>query len=148
MTAAFLTAPTLPAFTREDLPFMSGPDFTKHVAAVNQTYLAARTAYDDACQALGDLLTEQIARHIRATFTGAWRLTASPATIATEEGEQPRLLPSAVTGRDGTVLGYVDRLSPVAYMLERLTPHLGAVHCELDISARTWEFPYGRWPSA
>lgn len=143
--AAAPTAFPVPVLTREDLPFMAAADFTKYVGSVNGAYLAARAAYDDACQNLGDLLTEQIARHIKDKFTGAAVLVAAPATVdGTDGAPVDRLLPSAVMCREGSLLGFVDSLSPVAYMLERLTPHLGLVDCELDISARTWTFPYGR----
>ena len=145
MIAASPTLTDLPPLTREDLPFMSGPDFGRHTATVNSAYQAARAAYDDACQALGDLLTEQIARHVKDRFTGATRLMAAPFTVDGADGEPvERLLPTAVVSREGSFLGYVDSMSPVVYLLERLTPHLGLVDCELDISARTWEFPHGR----
>ena len=131
--------------TKDDLPLLAGGAFTRHVAAVNTAYTAARDAYEQACVALGDLLTEQIARAVGERFPAAARLLASPARVEGPDGVvTDRLLPSAVVAVDAAVIGYVDPFSPVVWMLERLTPHLGLVDCELDLLSRTWTFPYGR----
>lgn len=140
-TAALCQARTV---TRTDLPFLDGARLAKHVAAVNTAYSRAKSNYEQACVAMGDLVTEQIARAAAAAFPGAARVLAGPVRQNTAGGQVEHLVPSTVLDSCGDVLGYVEPMSPLMYLFERLTPHLGLAHCELDLVARTWSFPYGR----
>ena len=54
------------------------------------------------------------------------------------EGHNARLAPDEVLDADGDVLGHLDPLSPVVYLLERLSDLLGVEDQVLDIETREW----------
>lgn len=139
----------VPAST--ELAAMDVRDFTRHKAATNEAFEAARLAYEDACQALGDLLTEDIARHVRNTYGPvSWvlqvRAAAEFCTDSTGhrdsscEGHNERLVAAAVMGTDGTILAFPDPMSPLNYWLERLTPLMGTEDAILNLDDREWSF--------
>lgn len=133
-----------------DLALMTTSMFTAHKAATNEAYNTTLLAYEDACQALGDLLTEDIARHIAVVHPTAALLIARPAAdfCPAADGSQAgdcaghatRLIGAYVADANGVPVGTVDGLDPVNFWLERLTPLLGAVEVTLTVASREWSF--------
>lgn len=127
---------------------LDGRAFAQHVAATNQAYEAARRVYEDAVEALGNLLTEQISRHLRDRYPQAVLLVAraaaeyhcDPAGAVQPgcTGHEQRLLPVELLTADGEPAGTLDALDPVFYWLERLTPLLGVDAAYLDLADRQW----------
>lgn len=54
------------------------------------------------------------------------------------EGHGARLIPFEILDADGTVIAGFDPLSPVVYLMERLTPLLGVEDQVLHLSDRAW----------
>lgn len=133
-----------------DLALMDTRTLTSHAAATNTAFEQARNAYEDACQALGDMLTENICRHLIDTYgPDALILQARAAadfcnTTCQHDTDCPghniRLMAAIVISADGTILGHPDVLSPVNYWLERLTALMGTEDAVLHLTDREWAF--------
>lgn len=133
-----------------DLATLDTAAFYRHVGAINTAYQQAEAAYQAAQHNLTVLLTEQIARHVTTLAPAAALVFVRPAAeyhhdhsghrLPDCEGHHHRLSPVEVVDHDGNMLGRFDPLSPVAYLLERLTPILGLHDHVLDLDTRQWAY--------
>lgn len=115
---------------------------------INTAFTAAETAYQAAQSNLMVLLTEQIARHAQTDYPGAALVFVRTAAdfhhdedgnpIGSCEGHHHRLAPFDILDSEGNVLGQFAALSPVTYLMERLTPMLGLENQVLDLATREW----------
>jgi hypothetical protein len=124
--------------------------FNAQIAHANLAFTEARSTYEDACQEMGGVLTEQIARRVLELHPNAFlvevRAAAEYHPGACEEsattctGHNSRLVSGSVHTRDGDALGEIDPMDPIAYWLERLTPLMGARDAYLTLPGREWLF--------
>lgn len=144
-TAATATAPV----TAADLATLPAADFYRHMAAVNEQFAATTAAHRAATDHLIAMLTEQVARTIRAEHPTSALLTVrtgaefhhSPDGERAPgcEGHHERLIPYEILNVDGDALVTgIDPLSPLHYLMERLSPHLGLIDLILDLDTRDW----------
>lgn len=135
----------------DELASMSEATFYRHMAATNDVYAALQVAYEDALQAAGDMLTEQIARHIDRTYgPDAATLLVRPAVSICDDsgshggaacdGHNPVLVAAAILNVDGNVVAFPDGLSPLHYWMERLTTMMGLEDASLNCATREWRF--------
>lgn len=133
---------------RSDLTVMSAKEFALASGAVNAAFSAAEAAYELTQDNLTVMLTEQIVRRVMADTPDAsllfvqvaaeYHYEADGTPIEECEGHHHRLAPTEVLDSEGQVLAEFDPLSPLTYLMERLTPMLGMEDQVLDIGAREW----------
>lgn len=142
------TTALAPTLTPEALTSLDDRDFYRHVGDINTAHDAAEAAYRVAQENLTVLLTEQVSRHVVRTHPEAamvfvrvaaeYHSDENGARSVTCEGHNHRLVPFEVLDKDGIVLGGFDPLSPVMYLMERLSPMLGLEDQVLDVETREW----------
>lgn len=133
-----------------DLAALDTQQFYAHVGDINTAFAAAETAFRAAQDNLLVLLTEQVARHCLTIHPAAALLFVRVAAkfhydesgeqSPTCEGHDPRLVPFEIYNEDGTLLSGFEPLSPVFYLLERITGLLDTEDQVLDIAAREWAY--------
>jgi hypothetical protein len=134
-----------------DLSVLDGRAFTARQAMVNEAFVAARQVHRQACQALGETLTEQIARQVLAAVPGAHALQVRAEPIVcgcpadaglTCPGHGVQMVPGLVLDDCGLPIADLPVFSPVAYWLERLSEVLEPVDATLVVAERSW-YPRG-----
>jgi hypothetical protein len=123
-------------------------EFYRHVGDINTAFNEATAAYEAAQENLLVLLTEQVSRHVLNLYPSAslvfvraaaeYHEDAEGVRVASCEGHNHRLVPFEVYDEDGLLLGGFDSLSPVTYLMERLSPLLGVEDQVLDLDNRDW----------
>lgn len=151
------TQPTQPLTVAEhaaldpaDLATLDDSAFYRQMGEINSAFAAATAAYEAAQENLIVLLTEQVARQaLRAYPTASlvfvrvaaeYHEDAQGRRSDTCEGHNHRLVPFEVYDADGELLGGFEPLSPVNYLMERLSPLLGIEDQVLDLDDRDWAF--------
>lgn len=130
------------------LAHLDARDFARLTGEVNTAFAAARDAYDIAEANLTALLTEQVARRIENEYPTAsllfvravaeYHFTEDGEIAEGCEGHDERLKPRDVYDADGNLLGEIDDMHAAVYLMERLSPMLGAEDHVLDVPAREW----------
>jgi hypothetical protein len=141
-----------PELAAPDLASLDERELASQIGWVNDTYAATLRAYEDACESLGNVLTEQIARRVLTLHPTAYMIQVHPAAEfhtdphtgkadPTCTGHEARLVPGQIMTADGASLGVLDAMDPVCYWLERLTPlMLDSQDAVLCLPSRDWAF--------
>lgn len=142
-------APKVPALlAATDLVETDTRSFFRTVGEVNSAYAAALSAFEAAQDNLIVVLTEQVVRHVLDRHAEAAMVFVRVAAeyhhaedgtqCVSCEGHNHRLVPFEVLDSEGIVLGGFEPLSPVMFLMERLSPMLGLEDQVLDIETREW----------
>lgn len=138
---ALTTSPTV-------LSTLAPADFYQAMGAINTAAANATASYNAAMDNLRILLTEQVARSLHSTHPQAALMFLSVVAefhhnpdgtpVPTCTGHRQRLAVTSIVDADGSELAPIGDLSPIHYLLERLTPHLGLAPQLLDVETREW----------
>lgn len=148
-------APTRPAadfalLSPSALAEATSADFYRAMATINETAQAAERAHLLAQQNLAVMVTEQITRHIITAHPDAALLFVRAVADFHRDpdgdpdphctGHDHRLAPYEITDDSGVLVSEFDALSPVHFLMERLSPLLGVQDQVLDLTTRQWAY--------
>lgn len=134
------------------LTSLTDREFFAITGDINEAHRAAKEAFEASQRNLAHLLTEQVARLVHRLHPDASLLNVRSVADfhSLDNGDQDpncaghnhRLVPFEVVNHDGVVIAGFEPMSPAYFLLERLSPLIGAQDQTLDVTTRTWFYDY------